>query len=83
MLCILQDKKGVMWFGTRDGLNRFDGYTFKIFRKDPSNPNSIGNDHINCIIQDENEFIWVGTQNGLFKHNPVTQSFEQVKVTAE
>src|SRR5688572_29291747 len=61
VLCILQDKKGFMWFGTRDGLNRFDGYTFKIFRKDPTNPKSIGNDHISCILQDENEMIWVGT----------------------
>lgn len=83
VLCILQDKKGFMWFGTRDGLNRFDGYAFKIFRKDPSDPKTLGNDHINCILQDENELIWVGTQNGLYKYNPVDQSFEHVAVTAE
>jgi ligand-binding sensor domain-containing protein/signal transduction histidine kinase len=83
VLCILQDKKGFMWFGTRDGLNRFDGYSFKIFRKDPSNPKSLGNDHINCMLQDENELIWVGAQNGLYKFNPVDQSFEHIQVTAE
>src|SRR5688572_23211576 len=83
VLCILQDKKGFMWFGTRDGLNRFDGYTFKVFLEDPSNPKSLGNDHINCMLQDENELIWVGTQNGIYKYNPVDESFEHVSATAE
>lgn len=83
VLCILQDKKGFMWFGTRDGLNRFDGYSFKIFRKDPSNPKSLGNDHINCMLQDENELIWVGTAHGLYKFNPIDQSFEHITATAD
>src|SRR5688500_3184607 len=83
VLCILQDKKGFMWFGTRDGLNRFDGYAFKIFRKDPSDPKTLGNNHINCILQDANELIWVGTQNGLYKYNPVDESFEHIAITAE
>ena len=72
-----------MWFGTRDGLNRFDGYSFKTYRKDPTNAKSPGNDHVNCLLQDENELIWVGTHKGLYKYNPVDESFENIKVTAE
>ena len=46
VLCIMQDNPGFMWFGTRDGLNRFDGLSYKIFRNNPSNKNSIGSNAI-------------------------------------
>ncbi len=45
--CSLQDQRGFMWFGTEDGLNRFDGHTFKIYRHNSYNPNSLPND---CIV---------------------------------
>lgn len=77
----MQDKQGFMWFGTLDGLNRFDGYTFKIFRADPSNPKSLGNNSIYSLFQGEEEIIWVGTNKGLYKYNPVDQSFEVIKST--
>ena len=44
--CCVQDKSGYIWIGTRDGLNRFDGYTFKVFRNDPDVPESLGNNWI-------------------------------------
>ena len=50
---ICQDSKGFMWFATQDGLNRYDGYVFKIYRKDPENPNSLINNFIRVIHQDK------------------------------
>ncbi len=61
---ILQDSKGFMWFGTQDGLNRYDGYQFKIYKNNPANPGSIGNNFIKSLIEDRNGNIWVGTWGG-------------------
>lgn len=82
VLCSLQDKKGFMWFGTIDGLNRFDGYSFKTFRNDPSNPKSIGNNSVYCLFQDENELIWAGTNKGLYRYNPLDESFVLINGTS-
>lgn len=49
--CSLQDQRGFMWFGTEDGLNRFDGHTFKIYRHNSSHPNSLPNDHIGNLLK--------------------------------
>ena len=49
---ILQDSKGFMWFGTSDGLNKYDGYNFTVFRNDPDNPNSLSNNIILSIHED-------------------------------
>ena len=46
---VMQDSDGFMWFGTNDGLNRFDGKNFKIYKKDPNDSTSIGNNFIHCI----------------------------------
>lgn len=78
VICSVQDKKGFMWFGTKDGLNRFDGYTFKIFRNDPDNPKSIGNNFIHSLFEDKNQNLWVGTLTGLYKYNALQESFELV-----
>ncbi len=81
VICSLQDRKGFLWFGTKDGLNRFDGYTFKIFRNDPDNPKSIGNNFIHSLYEDKNENIWVGTLLGLYKYNPLNESFDLIAAT--
>lgn len=75
VFCMLQDEQGFLWFGTRDGLNRFDGYTFKVFRNDPSNPGTIGNNAIYSLFQDANNQIWVGTQGGLYRYHADKESF--------
>jgi signal transduction histidine kinase/CheY-like chemotaxis protein/ligand-binding sensor domain-containing protein len=62
--CILQDKRGFMWFGTQDGLNRFDGYTFTIYRNDPKNPTSLGHNFIRALYEDRKGRLWVGTDDG-------------------
>ncbi|RFS26676.1 histidine kinase [Chitinophaga silvatica] len=62
----LQDKKGFMWFGTPDGLNRFDGYNFRIFRINEDSSNTMSNNPIYHIYEDVNGTLWVGTLKGLF-----------------
>ncbi len=61
---ILQDSKGFMWFGTKDGLNKYDGYKFTVFRNNPNDPFSISYNHINTLYEDNNKKIWIGTNGG-------------------
>ncbi len=75
VMCSLQDKMGFMWFGTKDGLNRFDGYTFKTFRKAPEAQGSIGNNFILSLYEDEQSVLWVGTAKGLYQYNKSTEKF--------
>ena len=62
--CILQDSKGFIWFGTEDGLNRYDGYNFKVFRKDPQNANSLSDNSVRFIYEDRSDVQWIGTKGG-------------------
>jgi ligand-binding sensor domain-containing protein/DNA-binding CsgD family transcriptional regulator len=74
--CIVQDQTGFMWFGTRNGLCRYDGYQIKVFRKTASE-NSISGNRILSLAEDKNGFLWVGTyQNGLNKFDPKNDSFK-------
>src|SRR5579864_6563916 len=62
--CVLRDKQGLMWFGTRDGLNRYDGYDFDVYRNIPQDSQSLSNNFVTSIIQDRNGDLWVGTWGG-------------------
>ncbi len=74
--CILQDSKGFMWFGTFDGLNKYDGYEIQIFRN-TKDSNSIAGNSINAIFEDKQQNIWFGiSQRGLSKYNPKNENFE-------
>jgi ligand-binding sensor domain-containing protein/signal transduction histidine kinase/AraC-like DNA-binding protein len=73
--CITQDKKGFMWFGTRNGLNRFDGTSFKVFRNDIKDSLSIGSNSILSVFEDKKECLWVGTYEGVYKYDPMHESF--------
>ncbi len=75
VIAIHQDKLGQMWFGTRDGLNKYDGSHFTIFRNDINDKSSISNNDILAIEEDNSGKIWVGTYNGLNCYNPVTNTF--------
>ena len=61
---ILQDKNGFIWIGTEDGLNRFDGYDFKIYRNNPQDSNSISDNNIWSLFEDKDGNIWAGTKSG-------------------
>lgn len=75
VIAIHQDKFGQMWFGTRDGLNKYDGSRFTIFRNDVTDKSSISNNDILAIEEDNSGKIWVGTYNGLNCYDPVTNKF--------
>ena len=76
VLSILQDSRGFMWFGTQDGLNRYDGYEVKIFRKDPANRNSLSNDFIKDIAEDKYGNLWLATWgSGINKFDRRTETF--------
>ena len=73
---IMQDSKGFMWFTTRAGLCRYDGYNVKTFRYDPGDSTSISDLYVkSTMTEDTNGFIWVGSTNGLNKFNPITEKF--------
>ncbi|SFE00728.1 Signal transduction histidine kinase [Chitinophaga sp. CF118] len=61
---ILQDIRGWMWLGTQDGLNKYDGYQFKVYKNDESNTTSLSNNFVKSIAQDKKGNIWIGTWGG-------------------
>ncbi|MEZ4748892.1 MAG: two-component regulator propeller domain-containing protein [Calditrichia bacterium] len=77
---ITQDHQGFMWFGTQDGLSRYDGYSFTTYRNKPDNPQSISDNYIWSIFCDSKGNLWVGTQGGgLNRYLPETDGFENFK----
>jgi ligand-binding sensor domain-containing protein/serine phosphatase RsbU (regulator of sigma subunit) len=79
--CIMQDELGFMWFGTQDGLNKYDGYQVKIFKNDPTNPESIFCSDITAIKQFKGDLILIGTLEGLTYFNPVTEKFKRISTS--
>ena len=71
--CILEDKQGFIWFGTVSGLNRYDGYTFKIFENIPGDSSALPGNDIVSLYQDHESLIWIGTSISSFSsYNPHT-----------
>ncbi|MEP6583100.1 MAG: two-component regulator propeller domain-containing protein [Ginsengibacter sp.] len=77
--CIFQDHRGFMWFGTRDGLNRFDGYQMTVYRYNSKDSNSISDNYIRYIYEDKDNNIWVGTINGLNRLDVSKNTFSRYK----
>ena len=67
--CIFQDSKGYIWFGSQNGLNKYNGYSFEVFTYNPSDSNSIANNWINGIAEDKEANLWIATKGGLVKYN--------------
>ena len=79
--CVIQDKKGFIWAGTKDGLNRFDGYSFKIFRNIAGDSTSLGNNSVWQLHEDHSGTIWVGTEHGVYAYNPGDETFVHLNGT--
>jgi len=76
--CLLQDSRGFIWIGTADGLNRYDGYEFKIFRNEAKDNTTIGNNYVQDIIEDKEGNIWAATiGGGLNKFDRNTNRFHR------
>lgn len=76
VLSIVQDFRGFMWFGTVDGLNRFDGYNFTVYTNVPTNPNSLSDDWITSLYLSNDSTLWIGTlRAGLNRYSQETDSF--------
>jgi len=75
--CILQDSMGFMWFGTQDGLNRYNGYEFKVYTNNPDNPDSLPNNFINTLYESPRApgVLWVGTATGLCTFDLESEKF--------
>lgn len=75
---VVQDKAGRLWIATRDGLNLWDGYRFRVFKTDPSDPASLPENQINCLAADTSGRIWIGTQGaGMLVYHLSTGRFSQ------
>ena len=61
---ILQDRRGFMWFATRDGLNRYDGNTFVVYKNNPNDPGSLSSNFIQDLIEDDHGYLWIATNTG-------------------
>jgi hypothetical protein len=75
---VIQDKYGFLWIATADGLNRYDGYSFKIYKNDPGNPKSLANNYVYSLMIDDDGILWVGTTGGLCRYDRANETFETI-----
>ncbi len=74
---IFQDSKGFMWFGSLDGLRKYDGNKISVYRFNPDNQNTIGDSRINAISEDNAGNLWIATQNGINRFDPEKETFDR------
>ncbi|WP_326993699.1 two-component regulator propeller domain-containing protein [Chitinophaga sp. 212800010-3] len=82
VFAIVQDSRGFMWFGTRHGLNRYDGRSFRIYEHDDADSSSISSSYVSSLVSDTAGSVWVGTEAGLDRYDPVRDCFIKTPVTA-
>lgn len=70
---ILQDRHGFMWFATRDGLNRYDGNAFVVYKNNPNDPGSLSSNFLQDLIEDNHGYLWLATNSGVNKFDPTTE----------
>jgi len=76
VFCILQDRNGFLWFGTEDGLNKYDGYHFTVLRHDPLDSNSLWYNDTRAVYEDKDGILWIGTfYGGLNRYDPASKQF--------
>ncbi|MBK1879346.1 hybrid sensor histidine kinase/response regulator [Pelagicoccus mobilis] len=76
IFAMCEDSRGYLWIGAKNGLFRYDGYTFKYFAPDPNDPDSIGLTHHLAILEDSDGYLWIGSRGGLHRYNPDEEIFQ-------
>ena len=76
---VLQDRQGYIWLATEDGLNRFDGYSFSVLRRDPADARSLSHNFVWAVQEDADGGLWVGTEGGLNRRAPGTTAFTRFR----
>jgi ligand-binding sensor domain-containing protein/signal transduction histidine kinase len=80
VFAILQDRQGFMWFATRDGLNRYDGNSFVVFKNNPDDPASLSSNFILALLEDDQGYLWIGTYGGgVNRFDPATGRFTRYR----
>ncbi len=80
VICMLQDSRGFMWFGTWDGLNKYDGYSIKVYKNDPQDNSSICHNYITGMVESKNGDLWIATEGGgVSRFNRNTEKFTSIK----
>lgn len=77
---IAQDKSGFLWVGTDDGLNRFDGYDFKVFKSDEKDTTTLPDNSIRALCLSDDSTLWIGTNKGVCRYFPRTETFSRLSV---
>jgi ligand-binding sensor domain-containing protein len=77
---IVQDDQGFMWFGSQYGIDRYDGYEFKVFKHEPGRTNSLSGVFISSLFKDRSGSLWVGCDEFLDKFDPVTETFTHYRI---
>jgi ligand-binding sensor domain-containing protein len=80
---IVEDDQGFIWFGTQYGLNRYDGYQYKVFTHDPRHPGSLSGAYIHSLFKDRSGTLWVGDDEALDRFDPTTETFKHYTLTRE
>ncbi len=81
---VLQDRTGFIWFGTDDGLNSYNGYTFQVFRNDPKDENTISDNSVWALCEDDSGKLWMGTKSGWLNcYDPVYNKFSKWKISSD
>lgn len=79
VLSVSQDGRGFLWYGTNNGLNRYDGREFRVYRNAPGSNGSLIHNNVSALLNDRNNELWIGTGGGLNRYLPQTDSFERIK----
>ncbi len=78
--CVIQDRQGFMWFGTGDGLNKYDGYEMTVYRHRESDSNSLADNTVRAILEARNGILWIATSEGINLYNKVTGTIKKIPI---
>jgi len=82
VFCMLQDHNGLIWIGTEDGLNKYDGYEFTVYKHKNEDKTSLSHSQVNALLEDKDHNLWVGTSGGLNVMNARTEQFTRFNTSA-